>query len=560
MVLLIPASGSISAEPQQNVISPTNPSLLLKHWSIAADPSPDDTLRIPPDSVWQPILSLPEMEKFASGNWLIQTEVLLTDPLRTAPLGLFPTRFTTSCEIYWDGSRIASNGVIASDRDREQPGAYRLNILLQPHLTRPGKHTLIVRISDHHRVSSWRWYYGEMTLGPYESELKTLFPSSVRAFLTAGVLFVPFLFNLYLCVARKRKIEHLLLSVICFLVIVDTMAAQVPRLTDVSTMYVHWELIIYQILTVLLGILFPTFFVFLFSIPRRTIALIVFANILILFFFNDFWNLFSVMSLVVLVLTSTITAWAAWLRKEGSVVNLLGMILAWIAYIFGFAFAGLAAIMAICTSLTTARHLAGKERAEREAQLKSARLENELLRKNINPHFLLNTLTSIIVWLRKDTKSAIKLIEALAEEFRTIMQVSALNRIPMRQEIDLCEAHLRIMSYRKGADYRLETSGIVEDEEIPPMIFHTLIENGLSHGYESRSKGNFTLQRSQNSDSVRFRLFNDGDFSEAGAKDSSGFGLKYIRSRLEESYPDRWSVVSQQCTQGWETIIEIRDK
>jgi LytS/YehU family sensor histidine kinase len=145
--------------------------------------------------------------------------------------------------------------------------------------------------------------------------------------------------------------------------------------------------------------------------------------------------------------------------------------------------------MAISTSLTTARHLAGKERAEREAQLKAARLENELLRKNINPHFLLNTLTSIIVWLRKDSKSAIKLIEALAEEFRTILQVSALRRIPMKQEIDLCKAHLRIMSYRRGADYRLETSGLVEEEEIPPMIFHTLIENGLSHGYETKMQG-----------------------------------------------------------------------
>jgi sensor histidine kinase YesM len=500
------------------------------------------------------------MEKFASGNWLIRTEVLFEDSVSSSPFGLFPTRFTTSYEIYWDGRRIPVNGVIASDREHERAGAYRLNILLQPHLTSPGKHTVIVRISDHHRFSSWRWYFGEMVLGQYGAELKASIPSSLRAFLTAGVLIVPFLFNIYLSFVRKRKVEHLVLSIICFLVIVDTMAGQIPMITYVTTMYVQWELTIYQILSVLLGILFPTFFVFLFSIPRRMIALIVGVIIFVSFFFNDFWRLFSAMSLVVLVLSSSITAWAAWMRREGGVINLLGMIPAWIAYAFGFAFPGLAAILAISSSLTTARNLAGKERAEREAQLKSARLENELLRKNINPHFLLNTLTSIIVWLRKDTKSAIKLIETLAEEFRTIMQVSALKRIPMRQELELCRAHLRIMSYRKGADFRLEASDIMEDEEIPPMIFHTLIENGLSHGYETRTKGRFTLQRSRNSDSVQFRLFNDGNFSEAGAKDSSGFGLKYIRNRLEESFPGRWSVVSQQCTHGWETIIEIRDK
>ncbi|MCZ7616256.1 MAG: histidine kinase [Ignavibacteriaceae bacterium] len=87
-----------------------------------------------------------------------------------------------------------------------------------------------------------------------------------------------------------------------------------------------------------------------------------------------------------------------------------------------------------------------------------------MLKKNINPHFVLNTLTSIIAWLRKDSASAIKLIEALAEEFRMINQVSALKLIPITQEIDLCKAHLKIMSYRKGADYNLETMDI--DEKI----------------------------------------------------------------------------------------------
>jgi len=560
VVLTTHVRGTLFAEPEQNVFTSRTSSVLLKHWSIAPDPSPDSSLDIPPDSAWQSFVSSPEIEKFASGNWLIRTEVLFADSLSADAMGLFPTRFTTACEIYWDGNRIASNGVIASDRAREQAGAYRLNILLPPHLTRPGKHTIIVRVSDHHQYSSWRWYFGEMVLGPYGAELKAQFPPGFRAFLTMGVMIVPFLFNLFLFVARKRKSAHLLLSLICLLVIVDTIAWQIPVITYASTMYVHWEVTIYQVLSLLLGTLFPAFFVTLFSIPRRMIALIAVLNIGVFFIFNDFWTLFDAMSLVVLVLTSTITVWATWMRREEGLISLLSMIPAWVAFAFGFAFAGLAAVMAISTSLTTARHLAGKERAEREAQLKAARLENELLRKNINPHFLLNTLTSIIVWLRKDTKSAIKLIEALAEEFRTIMQVSALKRIPMRQEIDLCQTHLRIMSYRKGADFRLETSGLVEDEEIPPMIFHALIENGLSHGYENKTRGKFTLERTERDGTLEYRLANDGEFSESEPKDSTGFGLKYVRSRLEESYPDRWSVISRKSAQGWETIIEIRTR
>jgi LytS/YehU family sensor histidine kinase len=95
---------------------------------------------------------------------------------------------------------------------------------------------------------------------------------------------------------------------------------------------------------------------------------------------------------------------------------------------------------------------------------------------------------------------------------------------------------------------------------VPPMIFHTLIENGLTHGYENKLQGTFTLQRKKNSNCVQYILSNDGDFNSGESKDSSGFGLRYIKNRLEESYPDRWDIISRKQAQGWETTIEIKDK
>jgi LytS/YehU family sensor histidine kinase len=250
---------------------------------------------------------------------------------------------------------------------------------------------------------------------------------------------------------------------------------------------------------------------------------------------------------------------ALYKRREGSIIIFTGLIAAWTAYFFNFAFNGFATTMVICTSFSISMQFARKEKSEREAQLRSARLENELLKKNINPHFILNTLTSIIVWLRKDSNSAIKLIEALAEEFRMINQISALKQIPINQEIDLCKTHLKIMSYRKGADYKMETLNIEESDNIPPMIFHTLVENGLTHGYENKTGGTFKLQRVKKSDCVQYILSNDGDFNSEDSKNSTGFGLRYIKSRLEESYPNRWIVNSNKSAQGWETIIEIKD-
>jgi LytS/YehU family sensor histidine kinase len=163
------------------------------------------------------------------------------------------------------------------------------------------------------------------------------------------------------------------------------------------------------------------------------------------------------------------------------------------------------------------------------------------------------------VWLRKDTSSAIKLIEALAEEFRMLNQISTLKLIPITQEIDLCRAHLKIMSYRKGADYKMETLDIDEHDTIPPMIFHTLVENGLTHGYEKKIAGTFKLQTIKNSTSIKYVLTNDGDFNPEVSKGSTGFGAKYIKGRLEESYPGKWDFKSSKSDEGWESIIEIRN-
>ena len=415
------------------------------------------------------------------------------------------------------------------------------------------------RISNHNNYSSWKWFYGYIVIGKYDSLLQRIAQLYYQAFFITGILFIPFLFNLFLYVARKRKIEHLLFSIICLIVIMDSLTMMVPILLDTQTTFVYWQYYVYQLITLLFTVLLPTFFICLFSFPKKNIGVIIVTTLFIFLFFTNIENRINIMTLTVLIISSIITMWALYKRREESAIIFIGIIAAWAAYYFNFAFAGLATTMVICTSFSIARQFARKENAEREAQLKSARLENELLKKNINPHFVLNTLTSVIVWLRKDPSSAIKLIEALADEFRMINQISTLKLIPIGQEIDLCRAHLKIMSYRKGADYKLETIDIDEKDTVPPMIFHTLVENGITHGYEKKIAGTFKLQMIKNSNGIKYILTNDGDFNLEESKGSTGFGAKYIKARLEENYPNRWNFTSNKFDEGWESIIEIRN-
>ncbi len=542
------------------IISSFDKSTHLTNWQITKDTEPNNFLRTIPDSLWQLFEPTIDEERYTVGNWLIRTNIVIEDSLiNNEVLGLFPINLVTAYEIYWDGIQIAQNGKLGLNKADEKAGSYNFNFAIPSNLVTLGKHFIIFRISNHNNYSSWKWFYSDIVIGKYDTLLGKIFRLYYQAFFIGGILFIPFLFNLFLFFARKRKIEHLLFSFICLIVIMDSVTMLFPVLVITKTTFIHWQNYSYQIITVLFSILFPTFFIYLFSFPKKLIGPVVIINPIIFYFFTNVETVFSIMSLCVLTISSLITLWALYKRKEESLIIFVGIIAAWAAYYLNFAFAGLASTMVVCTSFSIARQFAKKETAEKVAQLKSARLENELLRKNINPHFILNTLTSIIAWLRKDSASAIKLIEALAEEFRMINQVSALKLIPITQEIDLCKAHLKIMSYRKGADYKLETINIDEQDTIPPMIFHTLVENGLTHGYENRTEGTFKLQSIKETKSTKYILTNDGSFNVEDTKGSTGFGAKYIKSRLEEGYPKRWNFTSNKFDGGWESIIEIKN-
>ena len=113
--------------------------------------------------------------------------------------------------------------------------------------------------------------------------------------------------------------------------------------------------------------------------------------------------------------------------------------------------------------------------------VQSTRLQLALLKKNIQPHFLMNTLTSLIDWIEESPKKGVLFIEALAKEFTLFNQIENQTLIPISQEIALCRSHLEIMEYRKEIKYSWEDEGIDAEQKIPPGILHTLLENGITH-------------------------------------------------------------------------------
>ena len=115
------------------------------------------------------------------------------------------------------------------------------------------------------------------------------------------------------------------------------------------------------------------------------------------------------------------------------------------------------------------------------------------------------------------------------------------------------------MSMQQRANYEFQAKGFDGAEMVPPAIFHTLIENGLTHGFAGRSNGQFFLEKQSGPASVVYVLRNNGSSQPSQGKPGGGTGLAYVRARLEESYPGRWQFICEPIKSGWQSVITIRE-
>lgn len=190
-------------------------------------------------------------------------------------------------------------------------------------------------------------------------------------------------------------------------------------------------------------------------------------------------------------------------------------------------------------------------------RFKAVHLENEMLKKSIQPHFLFNTLTVLSEWIEEQPALAVEQIDRLSKEFRFLTRVSGKKLIPIEEELKVCQIHLDMFNAKQDSHFTLETKNIQTGTQIPPMIFHTLIENGLTHS--DTDKGRFLIEQLEMTTEYKthFRVTVEPLAKPAESESGEGLGLAYIKSRLEQAFPGKWALTSEAKNNAWETLIEI---
>ena len=181
-----------------------------------------------------------------------------------------------------------------------------------------------------------------------------------------------------------------------------------------------------------------------------------------------------------------------------------------------------------------------KERIRNEALLKTLVKEAELnmLKSQINPHFLFNSLNSVSSLTLNDPAAAREMIIKLSDFLRYSLKHNEKDKNPLRDEMENIRRYLDIEKVRFGdkLKFMIECESQTETWLVPNMLLQPLFENAVKHGvFESTEPVEIRMSCRVEKEMLGIRITNNFDKDSPGRR-GAGIGLKNIRERLNILY------------------------
>lgn len=197
---------------------------------------------------------------------------------------------------------------------------------------------------------------------------------------------------------------------------------------------------------------------------------------------------------------------------------------------------------------------AERERLAREVSESRLRL----LRAQIEPHFLFNTLGAVQQLAEHGAPRAALLTANLIAFLRSSMSDMRSEQVSLATEFGLVESYLKVMQVRMGERlrYTLALPRALDQIQVPSMILLTLAENAIKHGIEPALRGGeVTLSAGLDGGAVRIRIEDSG--VGMSATPGAGTGLENVRRRLALAFGDAAGLALQEGTPGLIADITI---
>lgn len=195
-----------------------------------------------------------------------------------------------------------------------------------------------------------------------------------------------------------------------------------------------------------------------------------------------------------------------------------------------------------------------------EARLAQSRLQ--ILKMQLHPHFLFNTLNTISELVYKDPEAAERMIADLGELLRLSLDTVGVQEVPLYQELDFLKKYLEIEQTRFHDRLRVEMEIDPQtlDAAVPNMLLQPLVENAVRHGIAPLAAGGCVfIGAARDNGTLQLRVSDDGRgvFGGDPAAIKEGVGLSNTRARLLQLYGAAHQFQLQGATAGGLTVSVV---
>jgi two-component system, LytTR family, sensor kinase len=220
-----------------------------------------------------------------------------------------------------------------------------------------------------------------------------------------------------------------------------------------------------------------------------------------------------------------------------------------------------AATVAIGNAINSIQRLAHREAETARLAGELSKAQLEALRRQLEPHFLFNTLNGISGLVREErNETAVEMIAGLSDLLRRVLDDSGGQLVPLAEEVSFLESYIKLQAMRFGdrlkvtVDIPLELYGAL----VPKLVLQPMVENAIVHGIGKLVEGGEIRVSARESEGMlAIYLYNDCPALSLAAGYRTGVGLSNTRGRLVTLYGAASSVELRNGGQGVETIIKV---
>ena len=200
------------------------------------------------------------------------------------------------------------------------------------------------------------------------------------------------------------------------------------------------------------------------------------------------------------------------------------------------------------------------EHIKTQAELKLREAELKLLKGQIHPHFLFNTLNNLYSLSLEKSDKTPDLIIRLADMLSYIIYDCVSDKVPLTKEVDFINSFIELQKVRYDTcPISFKVIGELNNKQIAPMILHTFIDNSFKHGADKDS-GNpwIKISLTAKDEFLFFAVINSIKTDYENKKSLAGIGINNANKRLDMLYPGKYDLLINNSDEKYSVFLKLK--